>query len=332
MVEATRIVKNPSSILLQVTNICMFKCKMCWEWKCKPDSDELSIKQWKDFAVSLKGYSDSPVEIGITGGEPLLKEGVLDLIKICSENGLRTVLTTNGYLIDAEMAEKIAESGLTLIFLSLDSLDEKIHDFLRGTEGAYARVMRAIDCLDKARDGLEIGIQTLMTCKNLDGIIELMKWINKDDRISTNYVQAINIPINSPHDSAWHKRDEFNFLWPSDTHKVNSILDELIRQKENKSKISNSISHIQSFKAYFLDPQNFMRVQQCPFIGTSLNISAHGDVYLCWEMESLGNIKTGGIGELWFSNKAKQIREKMYNCTKSCPVIINCSFEEASIT
>lgn len=328
MVESTCIIKNPSSILLQVTNICMFKCKMCWEWKCKPDPDELSIKQWKDFAVSLKGYSDSPVEIGITGGEPLLKEGVLDLIKICSESGLRTVLTTNGYLIDAEMAKKIVESGLTLIFLSLDSLDEKIHDFLRGAEGAYARVMRAIDCLDKVRDGLEIGIQTLMTGTNLDGIIKLMEWINKDDRINTNYVQAINIPINSPHDATWYKKNEFNFLWPSDTQKVNSILDELIRQKKNKSKISNSISHIQSFKSYFLAPQNFMRVQQCPFIGTSLNVSAHGDVYLCWEKESLGNIKTDDICQLWMSAKAGQIREEMHRCKKDCPAVINCSFKE----
>jgi MoaA/NifB/PqqE/SkfB family radical SAM enzyme len=299
---------------------------MCWEWKNKPDPDELNIKQWKDFVISLNGGFDPALEIGITGGEPLFKEGVLDLIRICSDNGLRTVLTTNGYLIDARMAKKIVESGLTLIFLSLDSLEEKTHDFLRGIEGAYAKVMRAIDYLDKVRNGLEIGIQTFINNENLDGITELMKWIDGNSRINTNYVQAMNIPINSLPDATWYKREDFSFLWPKDIQRTNSVIDELIGLKKNKSKISNSIPHLDSFKSYFENPHEVKRTRICPFGYSALNISTRGDVYLCWEMESLGNIKVDKIKDLWLSEKAEQVRKKMNDCQKNCPAIINCSF------
>lgn len=293
-----------------------------------PESDELGIEQWKDFIAQISGCFDSKIEIGITGGEPLLKEGVLDLIKICSENGFRTVMTTNAYLINEVMAEKIAESGLTLIFISLDSMDEQTHDFLRGVEGAYTKVMRAIDHLDKVRNGLEIGIQTLISDKNLDGLIELMKWIDSDTRINTNYVQVINIPINAPLDASWYKREEFSSLWPKDIKKNHSALSELIKLKENKSKISNSVSHLNYFKSYFENPLEYKRSQICPFAYTSLNISKRGDVYLCWEMEPLGNIKVDNVKSLWFSEKTEQIRKKMAACRKNCPALINCNLEE----
>lgn len=332
MIESSGKVKNPSSFLLQVTDICMFKCEMCRSWKSEPNLNELTIQQWKEFIVSLNGCFDSSIEIGITGGEPLLKEGVLDLVKICSENGFRTVLTTNAYLINKEMAKRIAESGLSLIFISLDSLDEQIHDSLRGVNGAYERAMKAIGYLDEFRSDLGIGIQTVITNKNLDGVIELMEWINKDKRINANYVQVINIPINSPRDSAWYRRDEFSFLWPQDQdmEKVFFVVDELIRIKKNKNKISNSISHIESFKHYFRNPQEITRIKNCPFCDKSFNISLRGDIYLCWEMEPIGNILTDNIKTLWFSEKAEQIRKIMKDCRKNCPTLINCSFEEKS--
>ena len=157
-------VRNPAFCSIEVLYSCMLRCKMCNMWSNKRTQDELSIKAWKGFVLMLKEFTKARSSINITGGEPFLKEDVLSLVRFASGQGFNDIsMTTNGYLIDEERSKEIADSGLGMISMSLDSLDEEIHDAVRGIQGAFRKTMHAIDLLNKNKGGLKkIGIQSII--------------------------------------------------------------------------------------------------------------------------------------------------------------------------
>jgi MoaA/NifB/PqqE/SkfB family radical SAM enzyme len=309
----------------------MMRCKMCRIWKNTKGPNELSINHWKDFICQLKDLVSAKVEINFCGGEALLKDGFLDLIRLCSQYGFATSMTTCGFLIDEGKAEDINEAGLKVLNISLDSLDEEKHDFLRGVSGTYKRVLKGIDYLDKYRhDSLEIGIQTIISRINLDDILSLVDWVNNDPRLNVIYFQPIVQPYNTPFDYDWRQKDEYAFLWPDDIGKVESVIDELIKLKEQGYKISNPLVHLQAFRRYFKQPHIFIKDIRCDKGDHLLNVNNEGQIYLCYNHECLGNIRDDAINikELWYSEKAGLIRNQMYKCRKNCADLVTCLFEE----
>ncbi|MBU2221532.1 MAG: radical SAM protein, partial [Candidatus Omnitrophica bacterium] len=140
-------IKKPHSCSIVLLTKCLFKCKMCEMWKSNEEINAVSTDEWKSFISSLENVLDGPRELVFSGGEPLLRKDIFELINFGSKRGFKTLMPSNGYLIDENVAKQIAESGLTEIFISLDSINPQTHDFLRGMPGAYERVMRAFDNL-----------------------------------------------------------------------------------------------------------------------------------------------------------------------------------------
>ncbi len=136
-----------------ISDDCILKCKMCNKWKedifIKEKTEIPSLKDWKNCISSLRGITDDSFQINFGGGEPFLKEGLLELVRFCKSKNFKTNIATNGYLINKEMSKKIADSGLDSLIISLDSLKEETHDYLRGVKGVYQKVMDTIVYLDK---------------------------------------------------------------------------------------------------------------------------------------------------------------------------------------
>ena len=315
--------KRPDFCVVEVSHRCMFRCKMCNYWQSKEDPEELNLNHLYRFISSLKEFVGIPFEMNISGGEPLMKKGMLDLVEFIANQGFRFSMVTNGYLIDKCLAKRIADSGLSFLAISLDSLDENINDFLRGTIGAHRKVLEALEFFDTYRGRLQnITLQTIITGKNLDTILDLVKWA-KDRQVSHSFM-AITRPNMVPVDPEWYKKDEFNFLWPKDISRVLHILDELIKLKKSGYRIDNPIGQLERFKLYFSDPEKFVRDTPCSLGDGIIHVNPKGDVYLCCEMESVGNIKEGNIGSIWTSQKAESIREKIRHCQRNCAGMVNC--------
>jgi MoaA/NifB/PqqE/SkfB family radical SAM enzyme len=261
--------------------------------------------------------------MNISGGETLMKKGILDLIEFIANQGFRFSMVTNGYLIDKPIAKRIADSGLSFLAVSLDSLDENVHDFLRGKKGARSKVIEALGFFNTYRGKLKnITLQTIIMNQNLDSILDLVKWA-KDRQVSHSFM-AITRPNMVPVDPQWYKKDEFSFLWPKDTHKTLKILDELIKLKKAGYRIDNPIGQLEKFKLYFSDPERFVRDTPCSLGEGIIHINPKGDVYLCCEMESVGNIKESDIAQIWASQKAQNIREQIRRCQRNCAGMVNC--------
>jgi MoaA/NifB/PqqE/SkfB family radical SAM enzyme len=328
--DVTPALKKPSFYSIEVLYSCILKCKMCYMWQANTRlPQELSIDEWKAFIVALREFNGPHSVINITGGEPLLKENILDLLAFAGRQGFANVsMTTNGFLITREVARAIADSGIHMISLSLDSMNEETHDFIRGVKGAHANAMHAIDYFEERPGRLQkLVIQTILMEPSLDGIFDLVTWAHKK-KISI-YFMAITKPLCLPLDDNWYNASAYNFLWPKDIAKVCRLIDELIRFKEQGVDIGNSIAQLKAFKRYFADPNDFVKEKkQCKMGEGMLKIGSTGEVCLCAEKGVVGNIRDTPLEDLWFSERAQQVREAIKSCKTNCPQLINCYFEE----
>lgn len=323
------VTQNPRTCLLTVTNSCILSCKMCHLWQLNTAEDEISIADCKKFIDSLNEFGGDPIEVHIIGGESLIKKGILELITYISSRGARTVMTSCGYTIDETMAGAIVDSGLSMLNLSLDSLDPSIHNFLRGRQDSFKRIMNAIEHLSKFKENkLKLGINTVISASNLNNIIELTEWVNKNKNLDSIYFMAIMRPFGSSLGWDWYEDKDYEFLWPKDLTKVNVVLDKMVHFKKAGYKIENSAAQFKVFKRYFEEPKKFVKTQRCNLQNHAINVNAVGNMYICFFMEKLGNIRTDNIRERWFSEDASRIRKSMTDCKNNCELVINCYYEQ----
>ncbi len=258
----------------------------------------------------------------------MMKKGITDLIRVTAENNFLPVMTTSGFLINREKARELVTSGLQNLVLSLDSLNSKTHDYLRGVEGVYEKVIKAIDYFTELSSELpRIHIVTTISALNLNDLVDLVKWVDSRKRIHSIYFQALMQPFFSPPDENWYKKDEFNFLWPGNPEQVMAVIDDLARLKKNGYKIDNPFGQFEIFKSYFSFPDRFLK-NSCDLGYNSFAVDSYGWIYLCFEMDPIGNIREGDINKIWFGKKAEEVRNEIKTCRKNCKQMINCFFEK----
>lgn len=306
-------------------------CKMCSLWKNADigGEDNIYIEDWKAFLVSLNRFSERPMEVNFTGGEPFcVADKTLELIKFANQLGFVTSASSNGFLIDQAMAQRIKDSGLNNLTISLDSLDDKKHDYFRGREGAFRKAREAIENIRSVNHDIQIGVRAIIMEMNINDIHPITRWVSENNNINYICFQAIIQPMGDSTVQEWYKHDMYNGLWPKDIKKVNDLLDQLISLREsgsnNSYKIANPVSQLKMFKHYFKNPRAFMAKRNlCRIADFSINVGSHGSIYLCPLMEPIGDIKNP-ISELWYSIKSNKIRREIAYCRKNCNFLINC--------
>jgi MoaA/NifB/PqqE/SkfB family radical SAM enzyme len=320
---------KPGFCCFGITDRCMLKCKMCQKWKediyITNASDTPTLEQWKECVVDLSKMVSFPFELDIGGGEALMFPQVLDLVRFSVDRGFNTSIASNGWLIDEELAKKIAASGLKAISLSLDSPKKEVHDFLRGRVGVYDHVMAAIGYLHKHCKGIYINLCCVFYQFNQENIPELVEWANNNPMIgSINFMAAMQPNNTSPLDDWWHS--ELGSIWPQDPQKTVGIIQQVIEMKKKGYKVGNPVSQLMAFQAYYQNPQKFVKRKQCN-LDRCVLVSSVGDIYLCYDYEKIGNIKTDRLLDVWFSEKADKVRKDIAGCAKNCHHLINC-FDE----
>jgi MoaA/NifB/PqqE/SkfB family radical SAM enzyme len=320
-------VPSPRTCLLTVTNSCCLQCKMCRLWQLDTRDEEVSIEDCKKFVDSLSQCGAHPLEVHLIGGESLLKKGILELISHIASRGCRTVITSSGYPIDEKMAQALIGSGLSMLNISLESLNPKVHNALRGKDDCFERAMKAIEyCGNHKKGNFKLGLNTIILAQNLEDILSLTRWVNDNPHLDSIYFMALMRPFGAPVDWQWQRKEEYAYLWPQDPDRAEAVLDGLIALKRPGSKLENPVGQLKDFKAYFRNPSSFIRARRCNLTHHAINVNALGDAYLCFFMDKLGNIKTENILERWNSSEAHAVRDKMGACKNNCELVVNCYY------
>ena len=169
---------------------CNYRCMMCnfpsrYESSRKNGLKEISTSEAKQV---LKEFSELGASgIGFTGGEPLLRSDIFELLSYTKELGMITHLNTNGYFLDLEKSKQAIGAGVDSINISLDGAVSTTHDTIRGFQGAFDKAIHAIKNILAQREimnsPVRLKIVTVLNEKNIDevpGLIQIVKDLKID--------------------------------------------------------------------------------------------------------------------------------------------------------
>ena len=163
-------------VVWNITRACNLKCVHCY-------NDSGVGKGCNDVSgEEAKSVLDDLAEFGVpsvlfSGGEPLMRKDLFELIGYAGDKGLRTVISTNGTLITRDVAKVIKDRGVSYVGISLDGVGE-INDKFRGVEGAFEKAVTGIrNCQDA---GVRIGLRLTLTKKNVQDLGKLFDFFEAE--------------------------------------------------------------------------------------------------------------------------------------------------------
>ncbi|MCS7253251.1 MAG: radical SAM protein [Armatimonadota bacterium] len=161
--RSTQVGIRPPVIVWNLTRICNLRCIHCYSDSSTNLSDgELTTDEAKrliDELVQLR-----IPRLLISGGEPLMRSDIFELIRHASSGGLKVALSTNGTLIDDSIARELKACGVRYVGISLDGIGEANDEF-RGVRGAFERAVNGIKSCK--RFGLRVGIRMMLTSRTV---------------------------------------------------------------------------------------------------------------------------------------------------------------------
>jgi 12,18-didecarboxysiroheme deacetylase len=164
-------------VVWNCTRTCNLKCMHCYaQSKNLKYEGELTTEEGKRLIESLARFG-SPV-ILFSGGEPLMRKDLFELIEHATKNGLRAVISTNGTQISKEVAVRLKDFNLSYVGVSIDG-GEAINDKFRGVEGAYRRAMDGIRNCQEA--GLKVGLRFTINKHNAGEVPTIFKIIRDEN-------------------------------------------------------------------------------------------------------------------------------------------------------
>ncbi len=196
--KGKRVVQYPpeslNSLYINVTRFCNLGCKHCWlapprREELKEEDREMSIKE---IIAIVKATQELGLDsIKLTGGEPLLRNDLEDLLRFCLDSDIEVDVETNGTLVSKKVARMFAKYELNHISVSLDGFSEEKHDFFRGQKGAFKLTVKGIENL--INEGCHVQVITSLYKENLKGFpyfLRLMRKLNVSD-IKINTICSI---------------------------------------------------------------------------------------------------------------------------------------------
>jgi len=181
----------PFLVSYSITRKCNLKCKHCYSDATETQaSDELSTIEAKRLLDEISGWG---IKLLIfDGGEPLCREDFFEIAKYASERGLRTVLGSNGILIDTEMAKKLQDVGIQGVQISIDGSNPESHDSFRGEEKAFENTMEGVKACREV--GLPFQFGMIIRKKNLTEIPDMLRLAVENKANAAEFFDLVQVP------------------------------------------------------------------------------------------------------------------------------------------
>lgn len=245
----------PLAVRLQVTNRCTLACKYCNLWRIK--IEELSTNEIFRLIDELGRLGSK--RISLSGGEPLLRSDIAEIVTYCRRKGLYPEMNSNGTLVPQKIE---ALRHLDFLKLSLDG-PRQAHDALRG-EGSYDKLITAAEFALKHK--VKFGFACTLTKYNINHLDVLLKVAEK-----YNTIVAFQ-----PLKEIYRGADNISELKPSPAEFKQAIANLIIEKKRGNTNIRNSLiglRHIYDWPEY--------KKLKCWAGYIFCIINLNGDVYPC---------------------------------------------------
>ncbi len=298
------------TLFLEVTSRCNAHCDHCGS-SCGDfiPKDEITGEEIKGVLKDIydKGYDTTQVMLAVTGGEPLLRKDLFELMKYARSLGYPWGITSNGILIDKEMVKKMEEAEMYSISVSIDGLKET-HEEFRHVKGSWEKIINGLKLMLKSKVISVVQVTTVVNKKNIDQLEDIYNYIYK---IGIRHWRVVQV---DPIGRAKHSNI---LLDPDETEYMFNFIAE--KQREGKMEVLYGCSH---FLGMDVEPI----IRQTPFIcvtGITIgSILSNGDIFVCPDVERRpeliqGNIRKEKFTKVW-ETKYKEFRKLNRTTNEKC--------------
>ena len=291
---------RPYHVQWMITRKCNYRCRGCNVWR-EQDIKELSTKEIKKGLDILKQLN--VVEIVFSGGNPLLRDDIGEILDYASRFFVTTVYD-NGSMA----SEKIdALRNVDFVAISLDSLNPKKNDYVKGVKGSWHKAVQAIEKLHE--EGITVSVSPTISQFNLYEIVDLTKYF-LEKRIPIWYC-LYSYDTSADSDQLFkigRKSDEFEI---TDKKAMVNLCDFLIEMKKKNSNILITTKILEAIRRLYLDGK---RLWKCSALQNFFIIDHLGRVAGCHLRKPVASIFD--LPEVWNSSKFDTLRKTYKECTR----------------
>jgi len=310
------------NLTISLTLACNQGCQHCWV-DAGP-TETLALKTAEILTILRDAQALGAEHVKFTGGEPLLKPDMVEIIRYARALGYRVSLETNGTLLSVGRLEELRGSLDKLHFyVSIDGARAETHDSFRQQRGAFAKT---IQNLDRVREqGGYFSIQTVVRRENFDEIVELHQRVRSLGASQHKLILAIN--------EMGRGSAELNGqLTPVDVFK---LLDDLPPQRLwdygwNPRRSRDTVLMTTLPPAF----QTTGNAATCGWSESFLSVLANGDVALCqglygFDEAKAGNVRDESLARLWaeselFVTTRAWTGAELHGICGNCAVAMTC--------
>ena len=183
----TNEIKPPLWILLELTHKCPLECAYCYNQLDFTDTkDKMSTKDW--FRVMDEAREMGAVQLGISGGEPLLNKDLVQIVEYANNKKFYTNLITSGVGAPKGIVQKLKDAGLKTVQLGIQSHDRNTMTLITNNKNSYDEKIAFAKEVKAA--GLQLIINTCITRQNIHQVAEIIEFA---DELEGNYLEIANI-------------------------------------------------------------------------------------------------------------------------------------------
>jgi radical SAM protein with 4Fe4S-binding SPASM domain len=162
-------------VVWNCTRRCNLACRHCYSDSDARRHPEMSGEEAVAMIRDVAAFG-SPALL-LSGGEPLIRPDAFDLIAEARAAGLAVTLSSNGTLIDASRARRLADLGVRYVGISIDGIGA-VHDAFRGRRRAFARALSGIRAL--RAEGVRVGMRVTLTPAAIDALPDLFALVERE--------------------------------------------------------------------------------------------------------------------------------------------------------
>ncbi len=311
-VVAQRQAYRPLLVKIKLIFGCNLKCEMCNHWR-EPRERPLPMQRFQEILDDLAALGCRKVHL--SGGEPLLRPKVAELVAYASQLGLRVTLTTNGTLVDKDLARELIQSGLRGVNVSIDSPERKIHDLLRGVEGTWKKACKAVRLFRRyAHKGkINIRINTVVSPSSYASLSALPDFASQ---LGADFINLIAVDDHCGEHLKLKRRQ------------IEDYNANLAPQIAERALALGLIDHEDQAYPFGRDPSAYKHARRgeyafgwyerhpCFAPWTHSLIDYNGLVYVCCMMREqtlpLGDLKQQSFAEIWNGPSYQRVRQMMF--------------------
>jgi MoaA/NifB/PqqE/SkfB family radical SAM enzyme len=283
-----------------LTRRCNYRCRTCNVWRDSHPPSELSTEAVKKGLDVFRRLG--VIDLVLSGGNPLLREDIDQIVEYSSRFFITTIYD-NGSMATRKID---ALRKTDFVAISLDSLDEKKNDYLRGVSGATRTALNSIRALRK--EGISVGVAPTISKANIHEMVDFTRYFVSRGIPVWYAMYSYDNPIENALFGIGRRSDEFEL---SDGAEVATLCADLMSMKKNYSGVFIPDKVLDTLQKLFRDKK---RTWSCKALRSFFMADCQGRIASCHYYPPVADITT--VLDNWNTPEYEKLRNLYGNCTE----------------